>query len=139
MKFRYKASCRKGNLRHIRDFVSTSLSNWRMSEDDVYMLVTAIDEVCANLIIHGHECNNNQIFEVKISKQEEDTIRVDIVDSKCIFDINKYKMPDLNELIKKRSKGGMGLMLVKRLIDKIELESDDYGSRCVLYKKLSLS
>ncbi|MCX2744626.1 ATP-binding protein [Mangrovivirga sp. M17] len=139
MKFRYKASCRKNNLRHIRDFVSTSLSNWQMSETDVYNLVTAIDEVCANLIIHGNDCNTKQVFEVYISKKEKDLIRVDIVDPSCIFDINGYKMPDLNDLIKKRSKGGMGLMLVKRLIDKIELESDDFGNRCVLYKKLSLS
>ncbi|MCZ6899981.1 MAG: ATP-binding protein, partial [Bacteroidetes bacterium] len=57
MDYRYNCQCSKEKLKKIREFVSEVLHKYNLTEVKINELVLAVDEVCANLIIHSHNCN----------------------------------------------------------------------------------
>lgn len=137
MTYRFKTRCAKDNLKNIRDFVEETLQQHNLSELNISTIVLAVDEVCANLIIHSHACDASHELRLAINVKG-DRIEFDIIDNSEIFDINQYKAPDLEEIIKTGRKGGVGLILVKRIMDKIEFLSGDKRYICRLTKKIPL-
>ncbi len=138
MIYRFKTRCAKDNLKNIRDFVDETLQQHGLSELDISTIVLAVDEVCANLIIHTHGCDDTHELRLAINVKD-DRIEFDIIDNSEIFNINTYKAPDLDEIIRSGRKGGVGLILVKRIMDKIEFLTGDKRYICRLTKKIRLS
>jgi len=131
----YKFFCSRDNLKGIRDFVNSVLRNYSLSEVEINQMVLAVDEVCANLIIHSHKCNATDSIELSIRNNKEGII-FEIIDRDAIyFDIDAYKIPDLKKKIQDGDKGGVGLLLVKSLMDKVEVEYKDTQSTWRLYKE----
>ena len=52
-----------------------------------------------------------------------------------IFDITKYEAPEIDEIIKTQRKGGIGLILVKKIMDDISFNKTAGKNCCRLYKK----
>ena len=109
-----------------------------ISEIDVSTLVLAIDEVCANLIIHGHACNPKDSIELEIKVARDVGLEFNIIDNIDMFDIAAYKEPDIEDIIKKQRKGGIGLILVKRIMDDIQIIRQPSKNICRLTKKIEL-
>lgn len=138
MKYNYKVPCKKEKLRDIRSFVKEILDKHGLSEIDSSTLVLAIDEVCANLIIHSHQCNARDSIEIVINVDQTTGIVFDIIDKAELFDISSYKEPKLEDIIKKQRKGGLGLILVKRIMDNIQIIQDPSHNICRMTKKIPL-
>lgn len=122
MNYSFKVPCCKDKLQSIRDFVTNILAHYNLSEVDAHQLVLAVDEVCANLMIHSHHCNPDESIELIINVEEGAGITFEIRDEGAGFDICDYQEPDLNEIIGTKRKGGVGLMLVRRIMDHIEFD-----------------
>lgn len=122
MTYSFKVPCCKDRLQSIRDFVTNILSHYDLSDVDAHQLVLAVDEVCANLMIHSHHCNPHENIELNIRVEENSGITFEIRDEGTGFDFCSYKEPDLNEIIGTKRKGGVGLILVRRIMDKIEYD-----------------
>lgn len=133
---RHKAHCSKKQLRDIRAFVEKVLKSHAMSDIEAYQLVLAVDEICANLIIHSHNCNADESFEVCINYKEREEIVFEIIDEGMAFALNQYAEPNLKEIIHTKKKGGLGLMLVQRIMDKIEFTKKNNKNVCMLCKKI---
>lgn len=138
MKYTYKVPCKKDKLRDIRGFVKEVLDKHGLQEIDVSTLVLAIDEVCANLIIHSHGCNPKESIEIEIEVDNKGLV-FNIIDKAEIFNINDYEEPSIEDIVKKQRKGGIGLILVKRIMDNIEVVSKDNKYICRLTKNIDLS
>ncbi|MCU0446146.1 MAG: ATP-binding protein [Microscillaceae bacterium] len=123
----YKVSCQRDNLKLIREFVNVVLRNLSLTEIEINQLVLAVDEICANLIIHAHHCNPEESIEINILDFKE-KILFEIIDhatNELDFDPNQYQAFNLKKIIKERRKGGLGLMLVNKIMDDVELKSDN--------------
>jgi serine/threonine-protein kinase RsbW len=128
MKYNISVPCEKSNLQRIRTFVIDTLREQYLSEVEVHSMVLAVDEVCANLMIHSNNCSPDHSIEVEINMSSKDKVVFDIIDKGRGFDIRKYPEPDINEIIRQKKKGGVGLMLVKRIMDDIDfIIKEDYN------------
>ena len=133
MNKRLTIGCDKEELVKIRQFTSDMLDQHRVPDLQAHKLVLAVDEVCANLIIHANDCNPHSQIEFDIhfkAKQIVFTFR----DKGVGFDINEYESPSMEELVSSRRQGGLGLMLVKRIMDKIEFSTEKNHNICRLIK-----
>lgn len=128
--------CSKTNLVKIREFVLETLQETGLNEVESHKLVLAVDEICANLIIHSNHCNPSKSIEVAVDVQDQHKIIFIIKDHGELFDLNSYAEPTMEEIIASRRKGGVGLMLVKRIMDKIEFSTDKNCNICKLTKQL---
>lgn len=133
-----KVSCSIDNLKVIRAFVNKRLQELSVPELEINMIVLAVDEICANLIIHSNKENKDQHLEVKI-KDENQGVSFEIKDQGEPFDLSSYQVPEINDIIQSKRKGGLGLMLVKRIMDKIEFRRENNYTICHLFKKVSLA
>ncbi len=136
MKHRIVIPCEKDKLGSVRTFVQRQLDKYGLSEIESHKLVLAIDEVCANMIIHSNNCDPNESLELEMMFKENHNIIFVIRDKGMSFDINAYQEPSMQEIISSKRKGGLGLMLVKRIMDKIEFTTENNYNICRLTKKL---
>lgn len=135
MEYRFKVSCSKNKLGEIREFIKQVLDTHKVPELEKNTIVLAVDEVCANLIIHSHNCNAREQLELKVDISGKN-VTFDIIDNGIGFNIENYKEPSLNDIVKQKKKGGIGLMLVKRIMDEIEFIQGDQTNVYRLHKKL---
>lgn len=126
MKAFLKVSCQKDNLLTIREFVKSRLEYLDVPGKISHQIILATDEACANCIIHQHNCNGHSSIEVGIYKEGQ-TISIEIKDRGEAFPIHSYQPKQLHEIVKSRKKGGLGIMLIKKLMDEVKVEkSDDF-------------
>jgi serine/threonine-protein kinase RsbW len=129
-------SCSKKNLSQIRSFVEKTLAQYHISDLETHKMVLAVDEVCANLIIHANNCNQNEHLELDVDVIPNTRITFVIRDKGVGFDISKYTEPNMSDIVASRKKGGLGLMLVKRIMDKIEFSTEKNHNICRLIKNI---
>ena len=67
---------------------------------------------------------------------EGDTLKFEISDEGLAFERANYKEPDIQENIRLGKKGGVGIALVNRIMDKVEFSSNGTHNTCLLYKKI---
>ncbi len=126
MKTHYVAPCTKQSLPKIRAFVEGELRSLQIQESMTYQLVLAVDEACANSIIHHHDCDERDRIKLSISLKGKELL-IELADNGTPFPIHEYKPEDLQEIIRKRTKGGLGIFLITKIMDKIEVEeSEDF-------------
>ncbi len=136
MKHSYKVGCSIQNLRGIREFIRNALRPYGISEMHISELVLAVDEMSSNLMIHAHQCNPDDLFELTV-EVKDNRIIFELIDEKNVFDINAFSEPSLNELISKKRKGGLGIRLVKSIMDSVEYQNRNGQIVCRLMKKFS--
>lgn len=136
MKYAYSTSCSKSRLREIRSFTEDVLKKHEMNELEISAVVLAVDEVCANLIIHAHECDDADELKLEIDIKK-DKVVFNIIDRSEMFNINKYKAPQLEDIIKMQRKGGLGLILVKKIMDEIRIFPKGEFYICQLTKHIA--
>jgi serine/threonine-protein kinase RsbW len=141
MKYSLKVPCNKSKLKTIRSFVDATLGQYSISDVDLNMLILAVDEICANLIVHSYNTHiNPDCIELHINVEEQKGITFEIIDRNNEgFNIINYKEPMLKELVRNRRKGGLGLMLVKRIMDDVEFKTSGKGNICRLFKRIPLA
>jgi len=132
----YKFFCSRENLKGIRDFVTNVLKNHPLSEIEVNQVVLAVDEICSNMIIHSHQCNEDDFIELNIRNQKEGIVFEIIDKSEEVFDLSHYETPSIAEIVRQGKKGGVGLMLVKKIMDDVEVSNENSRNIWRLYKKL---
>ena len=136
MVYKFKVPCSKSRLGDIREFLQRVLSENAIPEVTVNTLILAVDEVGANLIIHSHNCNPDEHIELKVTVSGNSEITFDIIDRGDGFNIGEYKEPSISDIVKSKRKGGIGLMLVRRIMDEIELIQGKKKNVYRLHKKI---
>jgi serine/threonine-protein kinase RsbW len=133
MNYQYSIGCSLNNLKGIRDFIRQSLRGQGLSDVEVSAVVLAMDEMCSNLMIHSHHCNPDHVIELTITTGTKQVV-FEIIDDGSVFDINEFHTPEIGNLIHEKRKGGLGIRLVKSIMDDIEYLSRDGKNVCRLTK-----
>jgi serine/threonine-protein kinase RsbW len=136
MNYKYKIGCSIENLKGVRDFIRGSLRNHGISDLEISEIVLALDEMCSNLMIHAHHCNPEELFELNIQVESGNPVVFEIIDDGTVFDINQFHEPALNNIIHEKRKGGLGIRLVKSIMDKIEYQKRSGRNVCRLIKSV---
>lgn len=130
--------CHTSKLKDVRDFVSLSIKPLYLSEKEQFLLVLAVDEICANRILHSNQNDNSRQLEVEISSENGEVVFY-IKDQGDFFDLTRSEITPLNNLVKERRKGGLGLSLIKKIIDSIEVFKDENYTIHRLIKKSTVA
>lgn len=113
---------RTDNLELIREFVSKVAAKVGFGEDDIGKIELACDEACSNVIKHAYDQKNG-------SRSLDVLIRVDLKKFTLIvtdhgkgFDPAKIQMPDMKEYLAQLKVGGLGIYLMKTLMDEVDYD-----------------
>lgn len=136
MSYLYRIGCSLENLKGVRDFIRKSLKGHVSSDVELNEIILAVDEMCSNLMIHAHHCNPDHSLELSIDLPQRDKIIFEIADEGEMFDINRFHEPELGSLIQEKRKGGLGIRLVKSIMDSVEYLRRDGRNICRLTKRV---
>ena len=136
MSYRYRIGCSLENLKGVRDFVRKSLRSSVSSDVILNEIILALDEMCSNLMIHAHHCNPDHFMELSIDIPQKGKLVFEIADDGEMFDINRFHEPELDNLVQEKRKGGLGIRLVKSIMDDVQYLTRDGRFVCRLSKQL---
>ena len=130
MKAYLKVRCNKEFLATIREFVKDRLNDFEVKGQVSNQIVLAVDEACANCMIHQHQCDGYSTIEVSIYRVGE-TLYTEIKDTGKAFPIDKYEPTQITDIVRDRRKGGLGINLIRRIMDEIQVEEH---RDCFIYR-----
>jgi serine/threonine-protein kinase RsbW len=116
------------NLAKIRRFVRRAAEERDVPEKIVEQMILAVDEAASNIIRHAYR--HDPGGEILIAAAfEDDRWIVTLRDRGVGFDPNNVRRPDMATYLKERRVGGLGLHLIRKLMDEVDYESggDDYN------------
>lgn len=118
------------NASEMRSIVADFLARERLPEDMIDEVLLAVGEVVANACRHGRNPSGGQVF-INCELRDNQVI-VTVTDDGPGFDVRILAegVPDLLSL------GGRGFFLMRQLMDRVMVESDDSGTTVVLERSL---
>ena len=108
-------------LDEIRDFVGEVARAGGFSDKDVYNIQLATDEAASNIIEHAYEKQPEGVLELSCG-MKDDTITIVLVDRGESFDPSAIPLPDLKADLTDRKIGGLGIFLMRKLMDEVHYE-----------------
>lgn len=138
MKNALRISCSRSNLKVVRDFVTDYLAAYHLADLQLNQIVLAVDEVVANLIIHANAEDESQHLDLVV-RVDREILSIEILDQAAdSYEPANYQEPDLEEFIRQGKKGGVGMTLVNRIMDRVEFTTNGRYNVCRLYKRLAI-
>jgi len=110
-------------LDEIRDFVAQVAREGGFTEKEIYSLQLAADEAASNIIEHAYEGITDASLDITCDMQGE-MIIITMRDAGAPFDPSKVKQPNLKADLSERQIGGLGLYLMRKIMDEVRYESD---------------
>jgi serine/threonine-protein kinase RsbW len=103
----------------VRDFVSAAAREFGFGDEEISKIALAVDEACTNVIKHAYKFNPDKELTIKV-KSGDGAFEVSICDTGNRFNPSTLKPPDMKEYLSHFRKGGLGVYLMKSLMDKVE-------------------
>ena len=109
------------NLAMIRDFVTSIGAQAGLTPPEVAQLELAVDEACANVIEHAYGQDLSKEVSVRATL-DADAVEIDVIDTGKGFDPAAVEQLELDKLVANRKSGGLGMRLMKTLMDEVHYE-----------------
>jgi len=106
---------------------------------DLYEIQLAVDEVCANVVQHAYEGSEPGDMEISC-RLEDRTLTIRVRDWGWGFDPDGVKVPDIEAPLEERTLGGLGLFIVRHVMDHVTFTFDpELGNELTMSKRLDVA
>jgi serine/threonine-protein kinase RsbW len=106
-------------LHNVREFVSDAARKAGFDDESTSKIALAVDEACTNIIKHAYQYAPDKEIEIGIT-QSNGRFEIIITHQGKLFDPNTVKSPDMKEYLTHYRQGGLGMHLMRLLMDAVE-------------------
>ena len=110
-------------LDQIRVFVAEAARAGGFNEKEIYSLKLAADEAASNIIEHAYQGDSNGSVQVNCEMQDDELV-ISMRDMGKPFDPALIQQPNLKADLSERQIGGLGMYLMRKIMDEVRYESD---------------
>jgi len=110
-------------LDEIRDFVAEVARDGGFSDKEIYSLQLAADEAASNIIEHAYEGITDATLWLTCDMRKNEIV-ISMRDTGKPFDPSSVRQPDLKADLSDRQIGGLGVYLMRKLMDDVSYESN---------------
>ncbi|HSR29244.1 MAG TPA: ATP-binding protein [Anaerolineae bacterium] len=125
-------------LAQVRSFVLRTGRDLGLEAEAIDALLLAVEEACSNVCRHayGGECGQIELTIVS----GDGAVEVVLRDWGAAFDPLAVPIPDVTAPLEERSLGGLGVYLMRKLMDQVDFEFDgESGNTLTMVKRLDQS
>lgn len=127
------------NLSLIGEFVTRAAQAAGLDERAVYAVEMAVDEACSNIIEHAYGGEGRGDIECAF-RIDETGLTITLRDHGRPFDPQSVPQPDLKADIEEREVGGLGIYIMRHLMDEVHFDfTSEEGNVLTLVKRRSFS
>jgi serine/threonine-protein kinase RsbW len=109
-------------LDEIRDFIAEVARKGGFSEKEIYSLQLAADEAASNIVEHAYAGTQGGEIRITCDTRGREII-ITMHDDGTPFDPSNVKAPNLKADLSERQIGGLGIYLMRKLMDEVRYES----------------
>jgi serine/threonine-protein kinase RsbW len=109
------------------------MGNHGFPEEDILDTQLAVEEAVTNIIMHGYKDAPGEIL--VLCRASKGIVEIQLEDRAIPFDPLSLPEPDLDGDIEDRQIGGLGIFLVRRVMDEILYRYEDGKNILVLIKR----
>ncbi len=135
--YQLKIPSQTDNLELIRNFVSGVAKKVGFDANDTNKIELAIDEACTNVIKHAYKHDEHQDIDIAI-KIDYQKIAIIVTDRGDSFRMKDVELPDMKDYLAELRVGGLGIYLMKTLMDEVDYKTDSKGQNKVKMVKYFL-
>lgn len=122
------------NLAAIADFVSDAAILAGLNEQEIYQVVTAVDEACSNIIEHAYDGEGKGDIICSCDPQPG-CLRITLTDTGRSFDPAEIPAPDTECCLEDRESHGLGLYFINLLMDEVQFDFSNPGFNVLVMSK----
>jgi sigma-B regulation protein RsbU (phosphoserine phosphatase) len=134
----HHAICRTAKLvflEELRDFAENSAKYSGLSHEDSFAFKLAAEEMCTNIIQYGYEDREPGLLSLFFDV-EDNKARLTIRDDGKYFSPDQEKTPDTEAGLDDRDIGGLGIYLVKEMMDNVTYGMTDANVNQLVLEKI---
>ena len=125
------------NLDKVNDFVQNSISSFDCSKKSIMQLGVIVEEIFVNIASYAYP---EQVGDVQVQievSQSPTAITLTFIDGGIKYNPLEVADPDLELSVEERGIGGLGIYLVKKMVEKISYNYTDEKNILSITKNLS--
>lgn len=123
------------HLSEVRNFVASYATKHGVPSHEVDDIRLAVDEAYTNIIKHAYQYDDSKFVEI-IMGSGDNEFWISLYDNGKAFNPSEYPDPDVRRKIKQKERGGVGVYLMKKLMDRIEYHEHNGTNEIRMIKKL---
>lgn len=124
------------NLDEIREIVAEAARQVGFSDKEIYAIQLAADEASSNIIEHAYAGVKGGTLEIDISISDN-KLKIIMRDHGKPFDPASVPEPNVKADLSERKIGGLGMYLMRKLMDEVSYESSpETGNILTMIKRL---
>lgn len=121
-------------LADLRDFVTRIGKRHGFSDKIINAFKLAIDEAGTNIIRHAYRDRGGDGFITIRALVKKNSLTICLIDQGKFFDPQRVKDPDLQRYVDIGKKGGLGIFIMRKLMDEIDYRRTEEGNELRLTK-----
>jgi len=122
-------------IRKIKEMVEAFGEKNKLSQDDIFDMNLALEEIVVNIISYGYKTNEERLIKVDLLIDEKKLILKTEDDGEG-FDPTKVPDADIDLPLEKRILGGLGIHIVKNIVDEMEYKRENNKNIFIMKKNI---
>lgn len=124
------------NLDEIRELVGGAARQAGFSDKEIYAIQLAADEASSNIIEHAYAGAKGGKIEIEINISGKE-LKISMRDHGKSFDPSSVPEPNVKADLSERKIGGLGMYLMRKLMDEVTYESSpEAGNLLTMIKRM---
>lgn len=132
-----KVPAKLRELDNVRAFADEVLTDTTASTEDRLAIELAVEEVFVNIVKYACLPEAGKITVSCEHDSDNEAVEIRFLDEGHPFNPLSMKDPDLKADLSERNPGGLGIYMLKKLMDRVEYDYVEGRNRLVIWKKLS--
>ncbi len=122
-------------LADLREFVSRTGKKYGFSEKIIKNFKIAIDEAATNVIRHAYREVEGGGFLLIRALIKKNSLTICLIDQGKYFDPKHVQSPDLQRYVQIGKRGGLGIFMMRKLMDEVDYRKTEEGNELRLTKQ----
>jgi serine/threonine-protein kinase RsbW len=130
-----RAPASANSLPQVIAFLEEACGAAGLPADMQFEVVLAAEEACTNVIEHAYDRKGGPLVVAFASNPH--SVEITVTDFGVPFDIASYRPPDVTLPLERRKIGGLGVHLIRKLMDEVRFERGPDSNRLVMVKRFA--
>lgn len=122
-------------LDRIAAYLEETGEEWQLSGSLIFSLNLALEEALTNIFLYGFDDQNEHTIQIDF-KKAPDKLYISVIDDGRPYNPTLRADPDTTLATEDRPIGGLGIFLIKKIMDHVEYEWNDNKNILILTKNI---
>jgi serine/threonine-protein kinase RsbW len=123
------------NISHVRNFVAQCAEACGCGPEVTDQIRLAVDEAFTNVVKHAYQFNDAMEVDIRV-EFDATSFKVILSDQGIRFHPGVVRDPNVEERIRQRKRGGVGVYLIHKLMDDVQYLRQGNHNEIVMTKRL---